>query len=154
VAKAALPYRRIIAASSSSSSSNNTNLDDAFDKADFVFQKLQERQSLRTEKRFDEADRISAGLLAMGIVLDDILKTWQVGDAATPTINPMLNGNEQQEKNSTATSLDITITTTTGVACQFCQNRFASRNLMFKHLRDTAISGWLWYLDLCFESRS
>jgi len=86
---------------------------------DFVVQKLQERQSLRMEKRFEQADHIHTGLQAMGIVIDDVHKTWTVGEARIV--------------NESKVSL-----VSSGVLCDMCGRYFASRNLVFKHLRDAS----------------
>ena len=58
-AKAAIPYRRL------ENQEQDTNL--SIDQATFVAKKLEIRQSLRTKRRYAEADRISAGLEALGI---------------------------------------------------------------------------------------
>lgn len=88
---------------------------------DFIERKLQERQSLRIERRFDQADHIYKGLEAMSIVIDDVCKTWTVGEGETTP---------QQDSSDSVLSCD------SGVPCKMCGRYFASRNLVFNHLRD------------------
>jgi hypothetical protein len=121
-AKVSLPYRQL----------ESPAFDLEFGKHEFVSTKLQERQSLRAQKRFQEADRISAGLEAMGIVMDDHYKTWIVRDKPQQTASP------EPDFSNTTTSSSSSFTSS--VPCQMCGRFFASRNLMFKHLKDP-ISG-------------
>lgn len=88
---------------------------------DFIVKKLQERTSLRMERRYEEADHIHRGLDAMGISIDDTNKKWTVGDTVT-SIKSDFSPNSS----------------TDGVPCDTCGRYFASRNLVFKHLRDPA----------------
>merc|ERR1740124_15209 len=98
----------------------------------FVKQKIQERTSVRSLRRYGDADEITRGLTAFGIVLDDGMKTWTIGKKNTSDIRShreILKNNEEimaQQKN--------------GVACQFCNRYFASKNLVFRHLRDVSTS--------------
>ena len=116
-AKLALPYRQVPSSSSASRS---------FEEEEFVNQKIQERTSLRAERRYEEADRIARALQAMGIIIDDHKKTWMVGEAAAATQEVRQQLDEKKGE--------------TAVKCEMCGRSFASRNLVFKHLRDPVSS--------------
>ena len=90
---------------------------------EFVNRKIEERTSLRSNKRYKEADEIGKGLTAMGIVIDDALRTWTIGDKPTVEEEPTIEEDAS-----------------TGIACMFCSRHFASKNLVFKHLRDVSTS--------------
>lgn len=128
-AKALLPYTRLD--SDIQSTDQNNSVEKRSDQEDkligFVEQKLQERQSLRLERRWKESDFIGQGLKAMGIVIDDDKKHWSI-DAATSFRIPTTELFETTNVSAAATE-DST-------ACGMCGRFFASRNLVFKHLRD------------------
>ena len=98
----------------------------------FVEQKIQERTSVRSLRRYRDADEIEKGLTAMGIILDDGMKTWTIGPQKTSQISENdlskeeIMAQQQQQQN--------------GVACKFCNRYFASKNLVFRHLRDVSTS--------------
>lgn len=92
----------------------------------FVDQKIQERQSVRASRRYKEADEITKGLTTMGIIIDDEFRTWKVGK------KNIIDMNEKSEQHLSALSR--------GVPCSFCGRFFASKNLVFKHLRDVSTS--------------
>ena len=114
-AKAAVRYRRILPDAPDAPDAPNV----VFDKQDFVQEQLELRSGYQSCKRWESADRITEGLQAMGIELDNRYKTWRRGKP--PERQPPLDD-----------------TTTTGVACTMCGRRFGSRNLVFAHLRDPA----------------
>ena len=95
--------------------------DEKHERHEFIVQKIQERQSLRALRRFEQADHIHRGLRALGVQMDDIRKSWTIGEAKVAAV----------EENQMADSL-------TGVKCELCGLYFASRNLVFMHLRDPA----------------
>lgn len=76
----------------------------------------------KNDRRYEEADWIHKGLEAMGIIIDDWHKTWTVGESKVSIENtePFLDSSSSA-----------------GVPCDMCGRYFASRNLVFKHLRDT-----------------
>ena len=137
-AKSLLPYRYMGSEqqkngdTSRTHNNENNNNDDSppnMDKYNFVVQKIQERQSLRNERRYEQADWIHRGLQAMGVELNDIDKTWWWSSNNSSKVIP-----ETLATTNTTTARP----TTTGVACHMCGHYFASRNLVFKHLRDSA----------------
>eukprot|EP00977_Amphora_coffeiformis_P027666 scaffold34630_cov185-Amphora_coffeaeformis.AAC.12 len=121
-AKALLPYRFC---NDDNDGGDGGDTKRQHERHDFIVQKIQERQSLRALRRFEEADHIHRGLKAMGVEIDDILKSWKMGEPKTATAE------EEQIAKSSSSSL-------TGVKCELCGIYFASRNLVFKHLRDPA----------------
>lgn len=92
------------------------------DRHEFIVRTIQERQSLRARRRFQEADRLHRGLQAMGVEIDDVHKSWTAGEPK------VLIAAENQ----------FVVSPSTGVKCESCGLYFASRNLVFKHLRDPA----------------
>ena len=74
----------------------------------FVNRKIEERTSLRSNKRYKEADEIGKGLTAMGIVIDDALRTWTIGEKPTVEEEPTIEEDAS-----------------TGIACIFCSRHFA-----------------------------
>ena len=134
-AKERIPYRYI----DPSISNPTPRKTFSTDQIHFVHQKLQERQQLRTERRFQEADLIQAGLVTMGVEIDDKLKTWTVRQDHTPsstsiTISNVSSNNYAQKNQQPSSSTPSS--TTTGIPCEMCGTLFPSRNLVFKHLRD------------------
>ena len=99
-----------------------------FDKVDFVHQKVQERQNLRVMRRFKDADFVQRGLGGMGIILDDNLRTWKVGENSS---------SKSQLEPSTITRNELE---NKGIPCSICGRYFFSRNLVFKHLKDPSSS--------------
>ena len=133
-AKALIPYRYTGHVQVEKRSDNEINRSSAapkHERHDFIVQKIQERQSLRNTRRYDEADYIQRGLEAMGVEIDDVRKTWKMGPAILHIPQQTANDNLQSTRPS---SLDDDA----GVSCQMCGHCFASRNLVFKHLRDPA----------------
>jgi hypothetical protein len=117
-AKHAIPYIRVL----NKESDHNKVLEPH--QVSFVERKIEERVSLRVLRRYKEADVITKGLTAMGIVLDDEFKTWSGGYR-----------NINKEKNN-----EISQLVDSGVQCFTCGRSFASKNLVFKHLRDVSTS--------------
>ncbi|CAM9531709.1 unnamed protein product, partial [Heterosigma akashiwo] len=108
-AKISLPYERL---------PNQPGAPDCFDKEQFVQQQLEQRSNHRATKQFKEADRITTGLQAMGIMIDDHYRTWALGERPK------------------AVGLPPEGTMQDGVPCEMCGRFFGSRNLVFRHLRD------------------
>ena len=105
----------------------------------FVQQKLEERTSVRSLRRYKDADEIMKGLTAMGIIADDGMRTW------TLSIDPIYANTRTPTGNDTHTqtqthSFSLKDTINTGIPCQSCGRHFASKNLVFRHLRDVSTS--------------
>lgn len=75
---------------------------------------LEERHALRVQKQWEEADSIFRKLVAMGVLIDDKKKLWNLGSAPKPVKQPIQKGQ---------------------FVCETCNGCFVSRNLLFKHLR-------------------
>lgn len=121
-AKQAVPYRFIEPEGDIPESQRDINVE-------FVERKIEERTSVRSLRRYKESDEILKGLTAMGIILDDGMRTWTIGKKEIPgTQNDSLNNAE------------IATLQNSGIACQFCDRYFASKNLVFRHLRDVSSS--------------
>lgn len=118
-AKHAIPYIRV---QSEGGENHHKSLTD--DKAAFVERKIEERVSLRVLRRYQEADVITKGLNTMGIVLNDELKTWSEG----------VRNTSDEDSDDRIQLVD------NGVQCFTCGRSFASKNLVFKHLRDVSTS--------------
>ncbi len=93
------------------------------DKIKFITQKIQERQNHKRSRQFQDADYIQRGLVKMGVVFNDIEKTWSYS--------------APQEERAVDEKIDTSIVKIVdGERCQMCGKSFKSRNLVFKHLRD------------------
>ena len=137
VLKQGLPYQHVNVTTSDGNNNydNNSNLDA------FVQSKLEDRQSLRAQKRYKDADRIAAGLHAMGIVVEDTTKTWHFGVGATYQLQPTTTAAFLEPTTTNTSSISSNDTNTkNNNTCHLCGQSFASRNLIFRHLRDPAIS--------------
>ena len=119
-AKALLPYRFC-----NGGNDDNTG---RHERHEFIVQKIQERQSLRAHRRFEEADHIHRGLQAMGVEIDDVSKSWMIGEP-----RPITAKEKETARSSSSSSIS-----STGSKCDLCGLYFASRNLVFQHLRDPA----------------
>jgi hypothetical protein len=138
VAKALLPYEYVEPCCETSNNVSHEGSSTKHDRHDFIVQKIQERQSLRNARRFAEADYLRRGLQAMGVDIDDIHKTWTVN--RKQEINQQSAGTSFQSA-TVVTSKQLSSTPKSlgrSVACQMCGHYFASRNLVFQHLRDPA----------------
>jgi hypothetical protein len=138
IVKQGLPYQHVNGSKSDGNNNHesNSNLDA------FVQSKLEDRQSLRAQKRYKDADRIAAGLHAMEIMVEDTTKTWHVGVGATYQLEPTTTTKIFLEPTTASTSSKSSNETNTKNSniCHLCGQSFASRNLIFRHLRDPAIS--------------
>ena len=76
---------------------------------------LEERHVLRVQKQWEEADSIFRKLVAMGVLIDDKKKVWNLGSAPKPVKQPAIQKGQ--------------------FVCETCNGCFVSRNLLFKHLR-------------------
>ena len=105
------------------------------EKVDFIQSKIQQRQSLRKEKRYEESDYICRGLEGMGVTLIDKYKIWtyDVNKATSQSIVEQEGGKVDNNNVEDKSYLDGG---DTGISCEMCGRSFASRNLVFKHLRD------------------
>ncbi len=145
-AKQAVPYRRVedvdnVSDSDYSASEKKDEKND-YDRVCltdqqvvFVEQKIQERQSVRAEKRYKEADEITKGLTAMGIEIDDQYRTWKIG-------KKKLNDDDGSDlcRDAGGEANELSNLKNNGIPCSFCGRYFASKNLVFKHLRDVSTS--------------
>jgi hypothetical protein len=109
----------------------------------FVETKVRERVAFRVTRQFDRSDRIQHALEAMGVELDDRLKTWRM--VKEPPSHDFLNEENLEDPGAEAlpslVSLNITETSQSSISssnstCKFCQKVFPSRNHVFRHLRD------------------
>ncbi len=89
--------------------------------------KLQERMAFRATRDFDRADQIQHALEAMGVELNDYMKTWKM--SKEPPSAELLNENFGPCKKD-----DSPVGIQNG--CKFCNKIFPSRNHVFRHLRD------------------
>jgi len=123
-AKQAIPYVRKSESETDSSCTGMPQLSDT--QVAFVEQKIQERMSVRVLRRYKDGDEIMKGLTAMGVIIDDGMRTWTVGEkvACDTTDDPGV----------------ILAQQTTGLPCEYCGRYFASKNLVFRHLRDVSSS--------------
>jgi len=101
----------------------------------FIERKINQRQNLRKQRRYNDADYIQRGLDKMGVVLDDGMKTWSFPNKVDVEKNndddDVDEGkNKDFESNNNHNSKKNTI------PCEMCGTLFESRNLIFKHLRD------------------
>jgi hypothetical protein len=140
--KQGLPYRYQQHDNDNKHNSNNDNDNKKSKELDaFVQSRLEDRQSLRTQKRYKDADRIAAGLQAMGIVVDDTTKTWHIQAGGVAVSTTTLSNDQQPSSSPNTTTTDTTANTNTDKnICHICGQSFASRNLIFRHLRDPASS--------------
>jgi hypothetical protein len=141
-AKALIPYRRIIDDTVCDASSSSL-----FDKHhDFVQQALERRNKYKANKQWQEVNRITDGLQAMGIAIDDRYKTWRVTavasvprkdeEIATYSTLRLFNENKGGIADASTTTTTAGTAAATMITCEMCGRTFASRNLIFKHLRD------------------
>eukprot|EP00979_Chaetoceros_neogracilis_P011679 scaffold2946_cov278-Chaetoceros_neogracile.AAC.10 len=110
----------------------------------FVQKKLNERSSLRSLRRYKDADEIMKGLTTMGIIADDGMRTWTISNTHTHARTSSLyhgadtkdtiirNGNSKSDTNNNQ-SLHKNC-----ILCQSCNTYFKSKNLLFRHLRDVS----------------
>lgn len=138
-ARRALPYRRGACAAAECPSEEA--------RVELIGEKLLERQRLRGLRRFGEADRIFAALEGLGIQMDEKNKTWSLSsEGSLQQINlekiEAIGGGRLAEPstktneiagNDAQSSVDLTHR-----QCAVCGQAFASRNQLFKHIRDSA----------------
>eukprot|EP00435_Cladocopium_sp_Y103_P035866 s4606_g9.t1 len=75
---------------------------------------LEERHVFRAQKQWEEADSIFRKVVAMGVLIDDKKKVWNLG-SAPKEVKPAIPKGQ--------------------FVCATCNGCFVSRNLLFKHLR-------------------
>ena len=124
-AKQAVPYRFVEPENDADGDNDDINRGIS---VEFVERKIEERTSVRSLRRYKDSDEIMKGLTAMGILLDDGMKTWTIGKKDASDINnepPLSNEEIMAQQNE-------------GIACQYCNRYFASKNLVFRHLRDVS----------------
>ena len=93
---------------------------------------LTERSARRSERDYARADAILEELQGMGVAVDDKQRSWSVaGESATAQAGESSQPRTQQKRPRCEPTLD-----SSGVECKMCGQLFASRNLVFKHLRD------------------
>ena len=127
--KAFIPYRYLPKDSIHASERHRT----------LVETKLQERMAYRATRDYQCSDEIQHALEAMGVEIDDRLKTWtmvQEPPAKLPVVERPNHDDAGRSTDYLTQSTDRTSRTT----CQYCHKVFPSRNHVFKHLRD-ATSG-------------
>ena len=76
---------------------------------------LEERHTFRVRREWEDADLIFRKLVAMGVLIDDKKKIWNLGSTPKEVKQPTELGQ---------------------FACETCSQRFMSRNQLFKHLRN------------------
>ena len=76
---------------------------------------LEERHTFRVRREWEDADLIFRKLVAMGVLIDDKKKVWNLGSTPKEVKQPTELGQ---------------------FVCETCSQRFMSRNQLFKHLRN------------------
>jgi len=132
-AKAWIPFRQL------PSESPSLTLNDH--QQHFVESKLQERLQLRVTRDYDKADTIQKMLEAMGVEVDNFNKTWKLVRPPPQQLSlPEMNGNDPAVMTEDVSQTQLTNGTapkpSSSCCCKFCGKSFASRNHVFKHLRD------------------
>ena len=119
----------------------------------FIHHKIEERSSVRSLRRYKECDEIMKGLTAMGVVINDGMRTWTFDSNKNIHLNNLnmnLHGGAGDESSLTS-SLALMdqdhpnrdnnkANGNNGFPCQYCGKHFASKNLIFRHLRDVTSS--------------
>ena len=119
VAIAAIPYRRCPDAA---------DAQPVFTKTSMVETLLAQRQAHRAAREWVKADKLRVGLEGIGVRIDDKLKTWTLGPLPELTSVPVSTEPANGERSDQS------------VSCSMCGGLFATRNRLFKHLRDATTS--------------
>lgn len=102
--------------------------------------KVQERIAFRATRQFDRSDQIQHALEAMGVEIDDRLKTWKM--VKEPPSHPISLDDVHSPMDLAIPDVSTpqSFVSSSNTTCKFCQKVFPSRNHVFRHLRD-ATSG-------------
>lgn len=111
----------------------NNSIDLAHPQKELIEVRLEERMTFRANRDFLRADQLKGALEAMGVEIDDRLKTWKmVREPPSQTLLEVKQEERDASERQTCNNENLSANHT----CKFCSKTFPSRNDIFRHLRD------------------